>query len=149
MKKKCKYCFTKSGDDLEDCPVCKISFSKTKKELTKEEKAIRGAAINLHTVSFLLILGGVAGISLSLIMPFFRVEDNLIVMGIFLILSFFALVLGVNIRRYKKWCYLASIIFFSLKIFLDLLSGNLVGFVFSFLFLCMVVPKASRKLLYR
>ena len=145
MPRKCKYCFTKSNDQKEICPVCKIAFNKTKKDLTIDERKIWHAARNLYIVSVFAILGGSIGVPVLIISLLSFPLVGLIVLPF----AIFIITLGISLRKYRKWCYVGGIIFYSIVLLLNLVRINLIGIIFSGIFLYIIANLVSKKILYK
>jgi hypothetical protein len=133
------------------CGVCKIDSSKTKKELTKEEKGVWYASINLRVIGFLAILGGAlvsVGSLIALIAP--PKDGTPILVIIFtLAISIFFIYFGLSVWKYKQWCYVGGIVLYSISFVLNLLSASIVSAFFALVFLVCIAYPTSRKLFYR
>jgi len=147
MANKCKFCFTKTKENLSQCPICKIMFNKTKKELTREEIGTWHAARNLYIVATLLVIGGVFNTVHSLIIM--SDPRNSPILGLVLLaLAICTMVIGFGLHKYKQWCYIGSIILLSAITLLNLLALHPTAII-SGIFLYIVASKKSKKLLYK
>ena len=147
MAKRCNFCFTKSADGMEQCPICKISYAKTGKEVTKEEKKVWHAARNLYIVSFLLIIGGAIGICVFSIAVFIPTSQGVTLIP--LVLSVSVLTLGISLRKFKSWTYIGGIIYFLIIILLNIIKLNILGILIGGIFLYVLANPTAKKILHR
>jgi len=151
MGKKCKYCRSKMNDTATVCGVCKIDSNKTKRDLTKEEKGIWYASINLRVIGALAILGGVLGSIAGLISLVVPAKDGTapIVVVLTIALSSFFAYFGFSVWKYKQWCYVGGIVLYSVSFVLNLLTANIFSAFFAMVFLVCIAYPTSRKFFYK
>lgn len=155
MFKKCKFCKTKLTDQQENCPVCKISFNKTTKNLTADERKIWHAARNLHIVAFFILYLVSLPVTLvglfSLIYSLLKSEGitSSLMGGGLLLVGVFCCALGNAIYNYRRWCYVGGVVFYSIVLIFNLLAVNLIGILFTGLFLYIIANPSAKKILYK
>jgi hypothetical protein len=148
--KRCRFCFSQVEEGAFVCKVCKLDVNKDKKSLSKEEKKVWHAARNLYIIGFLAILGGVLGFISSLIL-LFTANNDAVQIGVilfYLALSVFGVLVGLSLRRFRRWAYVGGITLYAILIFLNILGGNIIGLVFSIVFLICIATSTSRKILF-
>ena len=57
-RKRCRFCQFKSDDSVTVCPVCGIEKGKSKSDLTKQERKVKNAGLNIRIIGLLSIGGG-------------------------------------------------------------------------------------------
>jgi hypothetical protein len=144
MSQRCKFCFTKSDETVETCPVCRIPHDRIKKDLAKEEKKVWRATRSLNVVGLLICAAGLVGV-LGFLPAVAMVGEMFVPMAISVFLVFF----GYSLNRYKRWCYYAGIVTFSAAVVASFLYLNPILIIISVMFLYAVVSPTSRKLFHR
>jgi len=131
MMKRCKSCLFKADVDDGICPVCGIDQAKSKKDLSKEQKRIRYAAIGIRSVAVLHLLGGVI---LLVILPSLLLRyasqgtysASLILAVVYsFIVGIVFLVLAFGLWKYAKWGYYAAAATYGIILFMNLISPNI------------------------
>jgi hypothetical protein len=150
MPKRCKYCYSTLIDQQAVCGICKIDSTKVRSQLTKEEKKINYYCRALYTIASLTVLGGIVGLIGTLPQFFETPWDFNVPFQIFdLIVDALILGYGIALMNYRRFCYIAGIIIYSVSIFLSLISFNIITLLLGILFLSYVASPTSKKILYR
>ena len=138
--KQCKSCLTKNEGIAAVCPVCGVDQDKPRKDLSKSEKRIRGAARSIRFVAMLhLIAGGIC----IMILP----ET-----GMQVALAAFALinvVLAIGLIHYDYRAYrIAVVVYFALGI-VNTITVNLLAIPVLLLLLYVVGNRNAKAIFER
>ena len=146
---KCPHCYSRLNDG-EFCNVCKIVPTKSKDELTTEEKKVRYHCRALQVVGFLAILGGVTNIIKSV---WFFLSAPGTAYALFSIIDFvygvLFIALGLLLKNYHKASYVGGIVLYGLAVVLSALNFNVAKILIALLLLYYIATPISRKILYK
>lgn len=151
MAKKCKYCFMPIETSSTVCGVCKIDSTKEKRLLSKEEKKVAYYCRAIYISGFFAALGGILGI-LGSVGTFAKGSlsvSSFMLILINLILAIAFLIFGLEVRKFKPWCYAGGIVLWTIAIIMGLLSKALPTIVFAILFLSYTAAPTAKKIFYR
>lgn len=138
--KKCRSCLAKAEATGGICRVCGIDQDKLRKDLTKREKQIHGAARNIRFLAMLHLIGG--GICI-MILPEIRMQAAVAAFAI----TNFALAIGLihyDYRAYK----VAVVLYFALGI-VNTITVNLPAIPFVLLLLYVVGNRNAKAIFER
>lgn len=152
---KCKFCFSLSEEGENVCPVCGIEKTKSKEDLTKQEKrkryfckAIRVVGFLQMIVGILLIFGGILLLITSISSQQF-IESKIISLIFIIFYGIFSFILGFYLTKYKRWIFYAALIFYSIQILLNIIVKNPYRVVITILFLYYIANPTSREIFLR
>ena len=161
MKTRCKFCWKPLDlDSTQDkCFNCGISISKTKKDLTKEEKKLRDKYLTIRAVGFLMQVSGIITslTSFYLLMgassnsddkPSLLLSPPLLILWIFI--GIYLWFLGGALRRYRAFSYRTTIITYVIFVLLNIITGEFSNMILPVLIIWAVIYskdvfKVSRK----
>ena len=160
---KCRFCFTRSGEYERVCPVCGIDKSKSKSELSRQEKLTRYFCRGIRVVGILNIIGGIGDTIIAIaglfgaISPGYRFPFRA-VLGIkmdtplMLLYGIFLFVFGCSLMKYKKWPFYAAVIYYPIMIIICFTRAHYSAYIaglFELLLFYYIINATSRKILLR
>ena len=138
--KQCKSCLARAEALADICPVCGIDQDKLRKDLTKREKRIRGAARTIRFVAMLHLIGG--GLCI-MILPEVRMQ---VALAAFAIIN---LALAIGLIRYDYRAYKVAVVFYFALGIVNTITVNLFAIPFILLLLYVVGNRNSKAIFER